>query len=490
MLCEAGLTDVGDRELRSARELYFVLRALSLSRETLTLSYTVAGAGFEASRPSDVITRLGEITEDRFPIVKISDIPTLDKIYTPENALLEEYTPSEYEAVKTALTAVGMDEKTKIYEGQIKSESATLGRAATDLLYGRTLLLSQSRIDKFVSCPMNYYCSYDLGLKTDAKAELDAAGIGSFVHAILENFFIELKSRGMKIKEITDEDKDDIVRSAARRYLGKIFEDTPEHSARMKVNIDRLCRAARPAVESLCEEFKGSSFEPIFFELRIEKNGGDGPSAARFVTEDGREVYLHGTIDRVDVYSKDEKAYVRVVDYKTGSKDFSIEDLEEGRNLQMFLYLKSICDTRSESFKGRLGIGPEGEVVPAGVIYVKADMSDGKIKKNDKEAAFAEALKKQARLGMLLDDDESLAAMNPDYLPIKKDKTGSLKKDPKKLYSPEGWDKINETLDRVVKDVAGRMISGEISPSPLKKGGKGELCKYCDFKPFCRNAKV
>ena len=117
-------------------------------------------------------------------------------------------------------------------------------------------------------------------------------------------------------------------------------------------------------------------------------------------------------------------------------------------------------------------------------------MTDGKIKKNDEKEAFAEALKKQARLGMLLDDDDSLYAMNTDYLPIKKDKNGALKKDEKKLYSLEGWDRINEVLEGAVKDVCKKMTSGEISALPLKRGGKGELCKYCDFKPFCRNAKV
>ena len=486
----AGLPAVADREVRASRELYYILRAISLADETLTLSYTTRGASFEPTSRSDALTRLQEITYDILAPRRISSLPVLERIYTPEQALIEEYTEDEYKRVKAALLSVGLSEKTRIYEADIKNVNARLSPESTDLIYKKDVTLSQSRIDSYVSCPMSYFCKYNLRLGTEERAELDARGIGSFIHAILERFFIELKARGRAIGDITEEEKDEIVRSAARSYLSAVFEGAPLESARMRVNIDRLCRAARPAIESLCLEFRNCRFEPVFFELKIDRSKSAGPGATRLMTDDGRIIHLEGVIDRVDVYSKDGRAYVRVVDYKTGSKSFSPADLEAGRNLQMFLYLKSITETEKPEFKKRLGIEPDGQILPAGVIYVKADMSDGKIKKNDSETAFLDALKRQSRLGMLLDDDESLYSMNTDYLPLKKDKSGALKKDPDKLYTLSGWDEISHTLEDVIKDVGERMFSGDISPTPLKKGGKGEHCEYCDFKPFCRNAKV
>jgi ATP-dependent helicase/DNAse subunit B len=49
---------------------------------------------------------------------------------------------------------------------------------------------------------------------------------------------------------------------------------------------------------------------------------------------------------------------------------------------------------------------------------------------------------------------------------------------------------MNETIGGVISDITGRMTSGEIDAIPLKKGGKTSACKWCEYKPFCRNAKI
>ena len=54
---------------------------------------------------------------------------------------------------------------------------------------------------------------------------------------------------------------------------------------------------------------------------------------------DGSLVSLTGIIDRVNVLKKDGEVYVRVVDYKTGAKEFSVSDAKEGLNLQLLIYL-------------------------------------------------------------------------------------------------------------------------------------------------------
>ena len=109
-------------------------------------------------------------------------------------------------------------------------------------------------------------------------------------------------------------------------------------TARVETVIKRLCRAAEPVVDSLCEEFANCRFTPVKFELNISDETPDTPSPIRISTPD-TDVVIVGQIDRVDSYAVDDKLYVRVVDYKTGGKDFSPENIKEGKNLQMFLYL-------------------------------------------------------------------------------------------------------------------------------------------------------
>ena len=54
--------------------------------------------------------------------------------------------------------------------------------------------------------------------------------------------------------------------------------------------------------------------------------------------------------------------YVRVVDYKTGKKEFRLSDVVQGLNLQMLLYLAAV----SRNGAARYGKRPR----PPGVLYM------------------------------------------------------------------------------------------------------------------------
>ena len=297
--------------------------------------------------------------------------------------------------------------------------------------------------------------------------------------------------RGRAISDLSEEEKRTLILRSAEAYTGECFEGIPYASARLKDTVNKLYKAAHPIVDSLCSELGDCKYEPIFFELEIDRGNPENPEAAVFKTEDGREVYIAGKIDRVDTYKKDENLYVRVIDYKSGSKVFSPSDIETGENLQMFLYLKSVVETKSPEFRKRIGVDEGGRMIPAGVIYVKTSMGDTSVSKDDPDLIRAEIDKKnRTRLGMLLDDSESISAMNKAFIPVKFKASGEPDAYSKaKLYTENGWDKINETIENTVTSICNRMISGDIEASPLNKSASSSSsCKWCDFKPICRNA--
>ncbi len=76
------------------------------------------------------------------------------------------------------------------------------------------------------------------------------------------------------------------------------------------------------------------------------------------------QAVLRGFVDRVDVWSNGASQYYRVVDYKTGKKEFDYCDVFNGVGLQMLLYLFAL----RESGTDLLGQRP----VPAGVQYFPA----------------------------------------------------------------------------------------------------------------------
>ena len=75
---------------------------------------------------------------------------------------------------------------------------------------------------------------------------------------------------------------------------------------------------------------------------------------------------LRGRIDRVDEAASDGQAYVRVVDYKTGAKKFSLTDVYYGLNLQLLVYLMAV-----ENYYRAHG----REVIPAGGFYFEIKLT-------------------------------------------------------------------------------------------------------------------
>jgi ATP-dependent helicase/nuclease subunit B len=402
-----------------------------------------------------------------------------EKIYYPDAA----FDFSSLSEVKDALCDTGLGEKIKISEGKITNDNMRLQGKVLEAIYKNDLALTQTRIDTFVDCPFAYYLCYNLKLSENERAEFDARNIGTFVHAMLENFLGEIAAEDKDIRLITEEEKNGIIKRSAQKYLDSITEKDTPTSKRTDIMIDRIFRASLPVIDGICDELCGCKFKPRFFELKIGTEDENLPTPAVFTDKDGKRVSVYGSIDRVDTYESGNDVFVRVIDYKTGRKVFSPDDIDEGKNLQMFLYLKALAETENEAFLKRAGVKEGGRIIPAGVIYVQTDLSDVTIPHADKESEAQTIRKKQGRRGMVLNDAESLNAMNPDYLPVKFKKDGDIDSRYKKFaYTPYEWDELNERISNKMLEISGRMRSGEISPTKEK----GALCEWCKYKSVCR----
>ena len=480
ILSSLGILTEPSADIPGARELFFFSRAFAAADESVTLFYSVRNEAFASSKSADVIGRISAILHDTVKPIKISELSISERIYYPESAIDE----IENSQVEAALTDAGYERELAISKGDITNKNLNIDKSALEIMYPGNLALTQTRIDTYVGCPFAYFLRYNLKLSENERAEFDARNIGTFIHAILENFFAELRENGKRAKDITDEEKENLVSKAAKKYLSSLNEDSLSASKRTKIMLDRLCRTAKPVVDGLCEELRECDFVPRFFELKIGEDEVGLPSPAAFKSDDGGSVSVYGSIDRVDTYKSGDDVYVRVIDYKTGAKTFSPSDLDEGKNLQMFLYLKAIVDTDNKEFSEKLGVGEGGKIIPAGVIYVKTDMSDVTVAHPDKDAADEALKKKQERRGMLLDDEVSISAMNKKYIPVKFKKDGAPDaRSEKFLYTYEGWEELNSKISDKVREVSSEMKRGNISLTAKKSDTP---CDYCKFKPVCR----
>lgn len=463
-----------------ARELFFISRAISLAEDSLTILYSLKNSDLSEARRSPIIDRIREMSDDKISPVKISSLSPMDKIYSL-SAAMEYITDNE---VRRAFLDLGYLGEVEISKKKISNDGISLKSDTAKTMYPDSLSLTQTRIDTFVGCPFSYFLRYNIKLSENERAEFDARNIGTFIHAILEYFFADIRGSGKNISDVTRGEILTLVNRSAEKFLSPIVEASGISTKRTALLVERLCRFATPIVEGLCDELRDCDFVPEYFELKIEREKAGMPSAVKFKSDDGGDVYVYGSIDRVDTYKNDGDVYVRVIDYKTGSKSFSPSDIAEGRNLQMFLYLKAIIDTEDKEFKDSLGVGKDGRVIPAGVIYVKTNMSDITIPRQSENDAAEAVKKKQERCGVILDDSVSIAAMNKDYLPIKFKQSGEI--DPRsrnRLYSYEDWEEINKIISDKVTEISSSIKRGNISPTPKSKHAP---CEWCKFRSVCR----
>jgi ATP-dependent helicase/nuclease subunit B len=191
-------------------------------------------------------------------------------------------------------------------------------------------------------------------------------------------------------------------------------------------------------------------------------------------------VYLTGVADRVDGWEHGGKLYLRVVDYKTGKKSFSLSDVWYGMGLQMLLYLFSL-EKNGENRYGQ-------KIVPAGVLYVPArDALLSKPENLSDEEIVKEKAKERRRSGLLLDDPAVLAAMEhgeiPKYLPVAVNREGRAAGEA--LADAARLTQLSRHIDDTLLRLASELRRGGIEADPFFRSQQENACRWCDYLDAC-----
>ena len=205
---------------------------------------------------------------------------------------------------------------------------------------------------------------------------------------------------------------------------------------------------------------------------------------------------MGGIIDRVDVYRKDGNVYLRVVDYKTGSKEFSLDDVRQGLNVQLLLYLFTLLKNSPETFKELMGMQKGGSLLPAGVMYLTANIPPITIDEDLSTEEIKELAKgRLLRRGLLLKDPDILNAMNDQLDPaflgeVKRSRAkgaDDIGLSGKALIDLDDFHALGEELEETIRGIATSMKRGDAQAKPpLHK--QQDACQYCDMRAVCRSA--
>lgn len=469
-LISQGIQMSGDSDIKASDELYYFRRAVASPSEKLII-FTRAD-----SEPSIAFTRINNIFSELDVIDTASlIIPRLKSWHAAsEYAHVLKGTP-EGEAVRKLMESSETDSSSLLFHDQDIDLDATadvIDPEVLNAMIGKDLRISQSKVELYTNCKFAYSCKYYLSLNDSDRAEFAYNSIGTFIHYVLEKFLFRVFIIDKGVYP-DNNDIESIIDEIIDSYINELFSDKNKKSARLMHLVKRLKKTSKLMIDDLLNELSDSSFKPEFFELHVGSR--DVPSI-KLKLNNGGTISLNGVIDRVDVFRKEGKAYIRVVDYKTGSKTFSISDISEGLNLQLLLYIFSLTKQNSTNLTSFFG----GEPVAGAITYLSSTSSKVKVSRiNDVDSSQNNAIADIKRTGLILNEDfviEAISHSGNDRVLMKTSRKNSF-------IDSEGLDSLYNTVCDVLKDIGNLMISGNINAVP--KSGS-DHCKYCKYSYVCK----
>ncbi|MCD8148964.1 MAG: helicase-exonuclease AddAB subunit AddB, partial [Clostridiales bacterium] len=501
----------GEREQMFLQRFYLYLN-LTKPSDALYLTYSRMDGEGKAVRPSYLIgtlqklfpgAELREIEAEAFlPVVTAkSSVETWlkgltlaeEELKRREREVKEKAIPEEDERLKPGGRESGLESWKALHHWYMSQEEwapriqsmmdvhfmtyngeyleADLAR----LLYGTVLVNSVTRLELFARCAFAHFLEYGLKLADRKEFTFESLDMGTMFHAILQKYCTRLeKSCGWE--DVTESQQDEILREAMEEAVLEMPNESLLESSRSAYVLERIYRIMRRSIWAIHEQMRRGDFRPGGYEVEFSH-------ADRLTPESLMRTV--GSVDRVDLYEKDDRIYVKVVDYKSGNTKFQLLSLYYGKQLQLVLYLSAAMEKLQKDY-------PDKEIVPAGILYYHLDdpMVEAEVAQPEEVANRILAQMKPNGLVnrepdvYLHMDRELLQNKKSDVIPVALKKDLTLSKTGTSAASTEDFKLLTDYVGRCMEDEGRRMIEGDINVRPYRLGDKTG-CDYCAYRGVC-----
>ncbi len=496
-LKERGMEIAKDTRSRAFEEQFLVYITLTIVSKYLRLSYSIADEEGKTKRPSIIISRIKKIFNnilEESNLVEIDD-ENLKSVSGPKatfNTLISNIrktskgyiTPTWLEVYRWYERDAHWNKRlNSVLNGFYYSNEAEIADTSrVRKLYGRHLNISVSRLEKFVNCPFSYFIQYGLKAKERKVYRLSSPDLGSFMHNVIQSFSVRLKEKSLNWDELDSnwcqEEISSIVDGTLEKTPGSIFNS----SARYKHITHSVKRILTRSVWLITEHMKRGGFKPSGYELSFNNTGDFPPISVQL--HSGETVSLIGRVDRVDTMNSEESTYLRIIDYKSGTKEFKLSDVYYGLQMQLLIYLDAML-TEMEQRMDKDGL-------PGGILYFKLDDPLIKVKGNIDDKEIEKRIMKALKMnGLLLDDPDIIEKMDneiektSDIIPASIKKDGTLSKAYSSVATVEQFNLLRTYVKDTIAALCEEILEGNIGVSPSKHKN-GEACKYCIYSAICQ----
>ncbi len=230
------------------------------------------------------------------------------------------------------------------YSGLLADERL-IAQVAADL--GPQRVWSATQLGDLGACRYRFFASRLLELEELWQPEtgLNALELGTLNHGILERVYSELEQRELTIEpEHLDEalstlecSAQEVFDEAALILERPLDEMWPWQQRIMHARLETFIRLDFTASGPVSKRLPGAGRRVRWQELNFGRDG-DRLSIPLVVEGQHEDLRLQGVVDRID----EVEGQLLVLDYKSGSSAIPQDDLVEGVNVQMLIYLRAV----------------------------------------------------------------------------------------------------------------------------------------------------
>ena len=485
------------RQQMYIQRLYLYLNMTKPS-EQLYLSYAKVNSAGKSLRPAYLI----EVVQSLFPGLEVEcpqNAPAIDQICTPVQGRsflakeLREYAEGSLAAGSDAerdfftLYQVygtidgGRDREQLTQAAFARYRDSGLSQLVARLLYGRTLQNSVSRLETFAACAYRHFLEYGLSLQERKEFSFEAVDMGNVYHAVLQSFGSSLKERGYTWFDFPREFAEEAVQEALTAFAAQYGDTVLYSSARNEYAITRMGRVLTRTVLTLQQQLKKGRFVPDSYELSF--GFADDLDSVRIALSQEERMHLVGKIDRLDVAEDEEHVYVKVVDYKSGKKDFDLVALYYGLQLQLVVYLNAAMEKEAKEH-------PDKDIVPAAMLYYHIEDPTVEAAEEPTAEELEEKILSALKTKGIVNADPYVVSQldaemekASDVIPVTKTKDGGFTKT-SSVMTREQFQIISDYAGKKILEIGRQMMDGCVSVNPYERGDE-DSCKYCSYKNIC-----
>lgn len=344
------------KENINSNNLLSFYELLYTSCKSIDFSYSLINSSNEGMEESSIISWIKAMIYNQN--IKENDIDSKDYIYS--KTILQKYLPKKLRQMNQDILDDDEinDIKSLIYEIRKHKDDGLnnivnaleltnkdytrkkLDRNIVEMIFN-TNKFSVSQLEAFNSNPYEHFIKYGLKPREHNTYDISSLDVGNILHYYMKEY---IENRYTKLNnKASNEIFDEIILNNVEDYK---IEDHKN-----KFYLNQMKNNANQYSKIIDKKLSLTNVEKFMLEkeYRKKRTSDEDVIDAIEVDIDGKKVLLEGKIDRIDEFIYNGKKYYRIIDYKTGGKNFNIAKIYAGIDMQLLLYLNAVLNQNKDS---------------------------------------------------------------------------------------------------------------------------------------------